>query len=55
LAVLGHQGVVDAEVGVELGQCGGHDALPLDTHGGGVLVSEWMDGNEDGRIQVSVS
>ena len=32
LAVLGHQAVVDGEVGVELGQGGGHDALPLNAH-----------------------
>jgi hypothetical protein len=30
--VLGHDAVVDGEVGVELGEGGGHDALPLDAH-----------------------
>jgi hypothetical protein len=30
--VICHQAVIDAEVGVELGEGGGHDALPLNAH-----------------------
>jgi hypothetical protein len=31
-SVIGHDAVIDAKVGVKLGKCCGHDALPLDAH-----------------------
>lgn len=54
LAMLGHDAVVDAKIGVELRECRGHDALPLNAHNRGCIVgledwdaiTEWI-----GRIE----